>query len=185
MREHGKATPSMAGSLLLAHPAMRDPNFRRTVVLLSAHGDDGAIGLVLNRPVGKPLGEINAGFAAGPLAGVPVFQGGPVQTEQLILAAWQPDPAGDGFKLHFGIDVDRAEALQHKEGVKLRAFLGYSGWTKGQLENELRHNTWVVTPVNAELVNREEGPGLWRTILGGLSPKWKLLAEEPDEPGVN
>jgi putative transcriptional regulator len=185
MRERGKATLSMAGSLLLAHPAMRDPNFRRTVVLLSAHGDDGAIGLVLNRPMSKQLGELNAEFAASPLAGVPLYQGGPVQVDQLILAAWQPDPMGGGFKLFFGIDVNKAEALQNEEGVRLRAFLGYSGWMKGQLENELQHNTWVVTPVNAELVEREEGPGLWRTILGGLSPEWKLLAGEPDEPGVN
>ena len=175
----------MAGSLLLAHPAMRDPNFRRTVVLLSAHGDDGAIGLVLNRPMRKQLGELNGEFAASPLAGVPVYQGGPVQTEQLFLAAWQPDPLGDGFKLYFGIDVDKAEALQNENGVRLRAFLGYSGWTKGQLENELQHNTWVVTPVNAGLVEREEGQGLWRTILGGLSPEWKLMAGEPDEPSVN
>jgi putative transcriptional regulator len=185
MRERGKETLNMAGSLLLAHPAMRDPNFRRTVVLLSAHGDDGAIGLVLNRPMSKQLGELNADFAASLLAGVPVYQGGPVQTDQLILAAWQADPLGDGFKLHFGIDVNKAEALQHEGGVQLRAFLGYSGWMKGQLENELAQNTWVVTPVNTGLVERAEGPGLWRTILGGLSPEWKLMANEPDDPAIN
>jgi putative transcriptional regulator len=185
MRERGKATLSMAGSLLLAHPAMHDPNFHRTVVLLSAHGEEGAMGLVLNRPMRKHLGELNAEFAASPLAGVPIFQGGPVQTEQLILAAWQPDPLGDGFKLYFGVDVSKAVALQDEAGVRLRAFLGYSGWTKGQLENELLHNTWVVTPVNAELIDREEGQGLWRAILGGLSPEWKLLAGEPEDPGVN
>jgi putative transcriptional regulator len=185
MRERGKATLSMAGSLLLAHPAMQDPNFRRTVVLLSAHSDDGAMGLVLNRPMLKQLGELNVEFAEGPLAGVPVYKGGPVQTEQLILAAWQPDLLGDEFKIYFGIDVEKAKALQNEAGVHLRAFLGYSGWTKGQLENELEHHTWVVTPVNAGLVEREEGQALWRMILGGLSPEWKLLAGEPDDPGVN
>ena len=185
MRDRGEAPPTIAGSLLLAHPGMRDPNFRRTVVLLSAHGDDGAMGLVLNRPLRKRLGDLNAEFAASPLAGVPIFQGGPVQTEQLILAAWQPDPLGDGFKLYFGVDVSKAVALQDEAGVRLRAFLGYSGWTKGQLENELLHNTWVVTPVNAELIDREEGQGLWRAILGGLSPEWKLLAGEPEDPGAN
>ena len=185
MREHGKATLSMAGSLLLAHPAMRDPNFHRTVVLLSAHGEDGAMGLVLNRPMRKRLAELTPEFAASPLAGVPIYQGGPVQTEQLILAAWQPDPLGDGFKLYFGIDVHKAEALLGEAGVRLRAFLGYSGWTKGQLENELLHNTWVVTPVNAELIDREEGQGLWRAILACLSPEWKLLAGEPDDPALN
>lgn len=185
MRDRGKTTPNLAGSLLLAHPAMRDPNFRRSVVLLSAHGDDGAMGVVLNRPLGKQLGELNAQFAASTIAGVPVYQGGPVQTEQLILAAWRPEPLEAGFKLYFGIDVDKATALQGEEGVRLRAFLGYSGWSKGQLENELRHNTWVITPVSTELLARNDGQGLWRAILGGLSPEWKLMADEPEDLSSN
>jgi putative transcriptional regulator len=185
MREPGKPPLELAGSLLLAHPAMRDPNFRRAVVLLSATGSDGALGVVLNRPLGRRLGDLNAEFSAGPLADVPLYRGGPVQTEQLIIAAWQPEPETAGFKLYFGIDVDRAVALQAEEGARLRAFLGYSGWAKGQLENELQHNTWVVTPVNPDLIDRQDGQELWRTILGGLSPEWKLLAGEPDDPGGN
>ncbi len=185
MRERGKEVLNLAGQLLVAHPAMRDPNFRRSVVLLSAHGDDGAMGVVLNRPLGKQLGDLNPQFAASVLAKVPLFQGGPVQTEQLILAAWQPEPLAATVKLYFGIDVDKAEALEGEDGVRLRAFLGYSGWGKGQLENELRHNTWVVTPVGPDLLEQNEGQGLWRTILGGLSPEWKLMADEPDDPATN
>ena len=185
MRERGKGVVNLAGQLLVAHPAMQDPNFRRSVVLLSAHGDDGAMGVVLNRPLGKQLGDLNPQFAASVLAQVPLFQGGPVQTEQLILAAWQPEPLAATVKLYFGIDVEKAEALQNEAGVRLRAFLGYSGWSKGQLENELRHNTWVVTPVGPDLLDRTEGQGLWRTILGGLSPEWKLMANEPDDPATN
>ncbi len=185
MRERGKGALNLAGQLLVAHPAMRDPNFRRSVVLLSAHGDDGAMGVVLNRPLGKQLGELNPRFAASSLAKVPLFQGGPVQTEQLILAAWQPEPLAATVKLYFGIDVEKAEALQGEAGVRLRAFLGYSGWAKGQLENELRHNTWVVTPVGPDLLEGGADQGLWRTILGGLSPEWKLMADEPEDPATN
>ena len=181
MREPRKTQTILAGSLLLAHPAMRDPNFHRSVVLISAHGDDGAMGVVLNRPLDKQLGDLNGEFAAGPLAGIPVYRGGPVQSEQLILAAWQPEPLEGGFKLYFGIDIDRARALQGKEGVRLRAFLGYSGWSKGQLENELRHNSWVVSPLQAEMLERHDGPALWRSILGGLSPMWRLMAGEPED----
>ena len=65
MHERGKEHLELAGSLLLAHPAMQDPSFRRSVVLLSAHGDDGAMGVVLNRPMGRHLGDLNAQFAAG------------------------------------------------------------------------------------------------------------------------
>ncbi len=186
MRERGKTSAvSLAGQLLLAHPAMRDPNFRRSVVLLSAHGDEGAMGVVLNRPLGKQLGDLNPQFAAGPLARVPLYQGGPVQTEQLILAAWQPEPLAATVKLYFGIDVEKAAALQTEDGVRLRGFLGYSGWSKGQLENELRANTWVVTPVRPDLLDAADGMSLWRSILSELSPEWKLMADEPDEPGVN
>jgi putative transcriptional regulator len=185
MREPGKARLDLAGSLLLAHPAMRDPNFRRSVVLLSSHGNDGAMGVVLNRPLGKRLGDLNARFAAGPLAAVPVYEGGPVQTKQLLLAAWQPDLLATGYRLYFGIDVEKAEVLKEEEGVRLRAFLGYSGWSKGQLENELRHNTWVVTPASPALLEQAEGQGLWRSILSGLSPEWKLMADEPEDPGSN
>lgn len=81
--------------------------------------------------------------------------------------------------------MDKATALQGEEGVRLRAFLGYSGWSKGQLENELRHNTWVITPVSTELLERNDGQGLWRAILGGLSPEWKLMADEPEDLGTN
>lgn len=185
MREKGEAQPNLAGSLLLAHPAMRDPNFHRSVVLLSTHGDDGAMGVVLNRPTGKRLGDLNSQFAASPLARIPVYRGGPVKTEQLILAAWQPDPLATGYRLYFGIDVDKAEVLQKEEGVRIRAFLGYSGWAKGQLENEVRHNTWVITPVSPDLLEHDDGRELWRSILGRLGPEWKLMADEPENPAAN
>ena len=185
MRERGKATTNLAGQLLLAHPSMRDPNFRRTVVLLSAHGDDGAMGVVINRPLGKHLGDLNGQFATSSLAAVPLYHGGPVQTEQVILAAWQPEPLVATVKLYFGIDVEKAEALQGEDGVHLRAFLGYSGWSKGQLENELRCNTWVVTPVRPDLLEQSDGQSLWRAILAGVSPEWKLMAGEPEDPGTN
>ena len=91
-----------AGSLLLAHPSLRDPNFRRSVVLMSLHNAEGAMGVVLNRPAGKALAELSGEFALTPLAKVPVFLGGPVQPAQLVLAAWQSRP--EGFRLHFGVE---------------------------------------------------------------------------------
>jgi len=86
-RRTAKLQHSLAGQLLLAHPALRDPNFRRTVILLSAHGDEGAMGVVLNRRLDKQLGELNSEFALGPLAGVPVYAGGPVDPQQLIIVS--------------------------------------------------------------------------------------------------
>src|SRR5580692_10119257 len=137
MREIIRGTEeSLAGSLLLAHPVLRDPNFRRTAVLMSTHGPEGAMGVVLNRPLGKRLGELKGDFALGPLSSTPIFTGGPVQTEQLILAAWQARE--DAFQLHFGIDPDKAAEMLKDEATRLRAYLGYSAWSKGQLPKELQ-----------------------------------------------
>lgn len=169
--------------MLLAHPALKDPNFRRAVVLMSAHSSEGAMGVVLNRPLGKHLGELNGEFALGALASVPIFTGGPVQTEQLLLVAWQPQP--DGFRLHFGVEPDRATQLAAEEGTEVRAFLGYSGWSGGQLEKELKQNTWIVADVPAGLLSQPPGTGLWRSVLGALGDEWRLLADEPEDTSLN
>lgn len=184
MRERRKVTKeTLAGSLLLAHPAMRDPNFRRSVVLMSAHNAEGAMGVVLNRPLGKRLGQLSGDFALGPLASVPLFAGGPVQTEQLVLAAWQVQP--DGFRLHFGIEPDKALQLMAEEGTQVRGFLGYSGWSAGQLENEMKHRTWIVADVPEDLLTHSQDESLWRMVLGREGDEWRLLAGEPDDPGLN
>lgn len=184
MRERRK-TPreTLAGTLLLAHPAMRDPNFRRSVVLMSVHNAEGAMGVVLNRPLGKRLGELSGEFALSPLSAVPLFTGGPVQTEQLVLAAWQA--RDDGFRLHFGIEADKALQLLEEEGTHVRGFLGYSGWSAGQLENEMKLRTWIVAEVPEDLLEHEQNEALWRTVLGREGAEWRLLADEPEEPGAN
>ena len=184
MRERRKVTKeTLAGSLLLAHPAMKDPNFRHCVVLMSAHNAEGAMGVVLNRPMGKRLGQLSGDFALGPLASVPLYNGGPVQNEQLVLAAWQV--RDDGFRLHFGIEPDKALQLLAEEGTHVRGFLGYSGWSAGQLENEMRHKTWIVADVPEDLLTQSQDDSLWRTVLGREGLEWRLLAGEPDHPEEN
>jgi putative transcriptional regulator len=184
MRAHRKAhKDTLAGCLLLAHPSMRDPNFRRSVVLMSVHNAEGAMGVVLNRPLGKRLGELSGDFALSNLGSVPLFAGGPVQTEQLVLAAWQI--RDDGFRMHFGIEPDRARQLLEEEGTHLRGFLGYSGWSAGQLENEMRANTWIVADVPEDLLSHAQDETLWRTVLGREGSEWRLLAGEPEDPELN
>lgn len=184
MRERRKTTrETLAGSLLLAHPSMRDPNFRRSVVLMSAHNAEGAMGVVLNRPLGKRLGEMSGDFALGPLGKVPLFNGGPVQTEQLVLAAWQT--RDDGFRLHFGVEPDKAIQLLEEEGTHVRGFLGYSGWSAGQLENEMKQRTWIVADVPEDLLTHTQDDSLWRTVLGREGAEWRLLADEPEHPEQN
>ncbi len=183
MRERRVTKETMAGSLLLAHPSLRDPNFRHSVVLMSAHNAEGAMGVVLNRPLGKRLGELSGDFALGPLAGIPLFKGGPVQTDQLVLVAWQVHP--EGFRLHFGVDPDKAQELLGEDGTQIRGFLGYSGWSAGQLETEMQANTWIVVDVPEDLLTHSQDDSLWRTVLSREGVEWQLLANEPDEPELN
>lgn len=190
MRSHSEDDDeSLAGSLLLAHPVLRDQTFRRTAILMSSHDDQGAMGVVLNRPLNKRLGEFGGDFAFGPLAEVPVFDGGPVAKRQLILCAWRPHDSGEGdgdsVQLLFGLDPQRAAELAGQEGVQLRAFLGYAGWSGGQLEGELARDTWVVADLEPEIIQSRPDETLWRRALSELDPQWRLLAGEPDDPERN
>mgnify|MGYP001811156098 CR=1 FL=1 len=121
-RGHGKS--SLAGQLLLAHPALRDPNFRRAVVLMSAHDKEGALGVVLNRPLDRSLASLSTDAALSPLADVPLYHGGPVEPEKLILVAWRYHEEASEFQLHFGLEPDRALELTEQPGVTLRGLLG-------------------------------------------------------------
>jgi putative transcriptional regulator len=184
-RRTARKPASLAGQLLLAAPGLREPTFRRTVILLSAHDGDGAMGVVLNRPLGKQLAELNADFAFGPLAAVPLYAGGPVEPQQLVFVAWQWLKAEGAFQLQFGLVPEKAAELVGTPGVVLRAFLGYAGWGKGQLENEMKHDTWIVTAVDGAQLGDTDGVGLWRNLLGAIDPDLRFLANEPDDPTVN
>lgn len=178
---------SLAGSLLLAHPVLRDRHFRRTAILMSNHDQEGAMGLVLNRPLHRTLGEFGGDFAYGPLALVPVFDGGPVEKTQIILCAWRPQngPEAEGLQVFFGLDRERAAELAEQTGVEVRAFLGYAGWSSGQLEGELACDTWVVASLEPDSMRHAPDERMWKVLLGRLDPQWVVLAGEPDELGAN
>ena len=186
MSRLGHMTGNLAGSLLLAHPSMTDPSFQHAVVLISAHNDEGAVGVILNRPMGKSLGEFNSEVTTEGLSGIPVFAGGPVGDRQIILSAWQASESLGAFKLYFGLDAEKAgEMITGGTDMAMRAFVGYAGWEEGQLEKELRQNTWVVAPVDVKLMNKHEGVDLWRSILAKINPELRLFAEEPEDPSLN
>jgi len=176
----------MAGALLLAHPTLLDPNFRRSVVLLTAHEPkEGSLGVIVNRPMGKTLGEYDLELNGSELASVPLYHGGPVAADQLILAAWKWVPDDGTFKLYFGIDADKARSLMQKDRrYQLRGFVGHSGWSAGQLDAELDQESWLVSPLAAEM-DSQEGEAVWRTLVAHAKPELRLWAEEPDDPSLN
>ena len=176
---------SYAGSLLVAHPNMLDPNFRRAVLFLSAHtADDGALGIILNRPLEKHVGEVVSDAPLNALDNVPVFFGGPVGRDRLIFASleWK---TGEGLKLNHNVDVDEANKQIGKNPGSIRAFIGYAGWGAGQLEAEMKQNAWVLRKPDRASTKLDRLPRLWFDIMRGLGPWFKLLAAAPDDPSLN
>ena len=132
----------LSGSILLSHPNLRDPNFAKTIVFLSAHSNDmGTVGVILNRPLGQTLAQLDNQFEVGSFGQTPGFEGGPVEKDKLIVAAWEWFASPTSFKLYFGIDLEKAESLRtDNKKIKIACFLGHSVWSPGQLENELDEN---------------------------------------------
>ncbi len=182
-----KETPPFSGSLLVSHPGLLDPNFRKSVVLLSAHDEEsGSLGVIINRPTGQTLAELNGEYTYGPLAEVPVYEGGPVQRDQMLLVAWHWLPESSAFRLYFGISEDKAaELMADSNRAEVRAFLGYSGWSEGQLEMERQQNAWLVIPISGHLMEGLDGPAMWREILASTWPELAFLADAPDDPTLN
>src|SRR5512133_2096548 len=125
----GKTRQSLAGSLLVAHPNMLDPNFRRAVLFISAHDpNDGALGVIINRPLDRQVADLVTETPPEGLSDVPVFLGGPVGKNQLMFAAfeWQK---GAGLKLNHNVASDEpSDPHVHKNLLTVCAFVGYAGW---------------------------------------------------------
>jgi putative transcriptional regulator len=177
---------SLAGSLLVAHPELMDPNFRRTVLLLSEHDKEtGAFGLILNRPTGQTVGQLLAGQALGKLKRVPVFMGGPVASDQMIFASFQWDPVLGRMECGHHLSMEEAEECLSRENTVLRAYIGYSGWSRGQLEGELEQRSWLVAQALPQMLDLRNAAGLWRESVIPLGPVFRLQAEAPEELGLN
>ena len=183
----GDLPVSLAGHLLLSNPALTDENFHRTVVLISQHSAaEGALGVILNRPLGRVLGDEAEPFTYTVLADIPLYLGGPVAPQQVILAAWQASEDGRHFQLYFGIAEEKVVELRQAEPrPEMRAFLGYAGWTAGQLEDELEAEAWLAVPIDTGLLETHDGVELWKALLSRSHPEWRFLAEAPEDPELN
>ena len=180
-------TASLAGSLLIAHPSLADPNFHRTVIMLPEHSQaEGSFGLVLNRPTGKVIGDLLNDKPLGHLAAIPVLRGGPVQDDQLLLAVFRWHPQTNVLECRHHISLEEAEQLSTAQYHTVRAFVGYSGWTGGQLEGELAQRAWLVRRADQEdILETERVQRVWRDLTSGFGPWFKLVAEAPDDPTLN
>ena len=177
----------LSGQLLVAAPGLVDPNFRRTVVLVIAHDDEGAVGLVLNRQSDAEVAE-----AVPPLQplvdpGDVVSVGGPVQPEGVcVLAEWDdPEEAGTIVFQDVGLmpgDAALDDILPATR--RRRVFAGHAGWGAGQLESELEEPSWIIADARVEDIFGE-ARDLWAEVLRRKGGPYTLLATMPEDPSLN
>ena len=180
---------SLAGRLLVASPVLADPNFARTVVLVIEHGEEGTVGVVLNRPTDLAVDDPLPGWSGAAAPPAVVFVGGPVAPGAALCLArvrdegapgWSPVVEGVGtVDLSEGLD----EVLERVEG--LRVFAGCAGWAPGQLEEEIDQGSWFVVDGHPEDVLSTEPSRLWPAVLRRQGGRLALLAHFPLDPSLN
>ena len=179
---------SLQGKLLIAAPALVDPNFARTVVLIAAHSDEGALGLVLNRPLDTPLAEIAPVLEGLAEPGAVLHSGGPVAPESAVLLADFTDPSLAALLIvgDIGLPSAGCELSDLEAGVRrARVFAGHSGWAPGQLDEELDQEAWFVGQLAPDELWLADSTLLWSTTLSRKGGAYALLARMPADPRVN
>ena len=173
---------TLRGRLLVAAPALRDPNFVRSVILIAEHGEGGAMGVVLNRPSETSVGEAVPELASLSAEDDPVYVGGPVSMDSVLALAEVEDPE-DASELVLG-DVG---FVQDPDVIARRGriFVGYAGWSAGQIEAELEEETWIVVPAEVDDVFSDEPDSLWSAVLRRQGGPLALLATMPPDPTLN
>ena len=182
VREFAPSPLSLAGSLLIAHPTLLDPNFRKSVLFLSSNdSQEGSFGLALNRPAERTVGDLLPDKSLGSLEQIPVFIGGPVSMDQLIFASFKWNAKGKSMECQHHLVIDEAKEAAHDNKLIVRAFVGYSGWGKGQLEGELAQKAWLIQKPDPTILELERCPGLWRDLTSSFGPWYRLVAEAPED----
>jgi putative transcriptional regulator len=179
---------SLRGKLLIAGPTLLDPNFARSVVLVLEHSEEGAMGLVLNRPVETTVDEAAPELADVVAGDELLFQGGPVQPSGVIVLAEFADPEDAAMIVVDGVGPLSASAdlgaVQVVDG-RSRAFAGHAGWGPGQLESELERDDWIVEDARADDAFAVDAEALWASVLERKGGEYALVARMPEDPRVN
>ncbi|MBI2244712.1 MAG: YqgE/AlgH family protein [Nocardioides sp.] len=184
-------TEARAGMLLVATPALLDPNFADTVVLLLDVDEQGALGVVLNRPSAIPVDDVLDGW--GDVAAEPevLFQGGPVGLQGALAVALlvRADDVPVGFRVVDGrlglVDLDTPLELVRGGLEGLRVFAGYAGWGADQLRDEIEEGSWYVVPGEARDVFRSDASDLWRDVLRRQPGELAWHSTRPFDPDLN
>jgi putative transcriptional regulator len=178
---------STQGKLLLASPRLADPNFARSVVLMIQHNEEGALGLILNRPL-----EITVKQACeqslGEDCGIDEFlhQGGPCEGPLMVVHGNELEKDADVLPgVFFTTEKSKIESLLKQQIVSARYFVGYAGWSAGQLEAEMEIESWIIADAAPQLIFDQQ-PNLWLKLMRGRTlEQWIDPSRIPDDPTVN
>lgn len=177
------------GRLLVSEPYLPDPNFERTIILLCEHNAEGSFGFVMNKPSLARLGDVMQDLKE---IDTPIFIGGPVQQDTLHYIHRLPNledstPVMDG--IYWGGNFDQLVSLIETKQVAasdIKFFLGYSGWSVGQIDEELEQDSWIVCDkVNEELLFDIKAEAMWQYTLRSMGGRFSVYSNYPEDPRLN
>ena len=177
------------GRILISEPFLSDSYFRRSVVYLTEHNEDGSLGFVLNKPLEISISEIVEDFPSSEFS---ISVGGPVSNNTVhyihTLGPRIPDSVLVEDGIYWGGDFDILKELISAREVKpheLRFFLGYAGWSANQLEGEMQENAWLVGKISPRMVMQGVDSEFWTRTLERYNNKYRAWANFPEDPGLN
>ncbi len=177
------------GILLIADPFLKDPNFLRTVVFLCEHKEEGSFGFVLNRQYQNTLDELIPELDGHK---IPVFYGGPVQVDTIHFLHQYPEEIPGGQEVlkgvYWGGDFDAVINLVKQEDfdpAKIRFYIGYSGWSDGQLSDEMTEKTWLTVKASRKLIFHKNYEEIWKDSLKHLGGDYEIMVNFPIDPQLN
>ena len=182
-------TKSLKGQLILENGKLQGSFFHRTVILICQHDAEGAFGLVLNRTTNNKVGDALVANLPDALKEEVLFLGGPVQPQALSFLhsdTYLPDAnVLPNLSLGHSLEtlMDLGESFSVSQRVKV--FAGYAGWSPGQLDDEMKRDTWLTHSASLDLVFEQDGEELWQTILRKKGWKYRLIADAPEDPTLN
>lgn len=184
-----KLSKPVQGSLLVSEPFLLDSYFKRAVVLLSEHDEQGTLGFILNKPTDVKLNEAVDDF---PEFDVPLFFGGPVETDTLFYIHTVGELITGAKEIVDGIwwggDYDRLKFLIDTRQIKpdqIRFYAGYSGWEPKQLDSEVKEKAWMISNANERFTFFENPKSLWSQVLKSMGNEYAILANFPEDPNLN
>ena len=177
------------GKVLLAEPFMLDPNFKRSAVLLCEHNDEGSLGFIMNKPLNMRVDDLVADF---PAFESDVLFGGPVQTDTIHYIHNVGNLLEGSVKVVDGVfwggDFDKLKFLINSKLIKpfnIRFFVGYSGWSEGQLMDEMDVGSWVLAEMDANYLFKSKPKNLWRQVMYNKGDAFTIIAQMPDSMSWN